>query len=123
MGYVKPDHIDKYDNMDLSFACQRGMIEVALELIKTGKFNPDYIDHNGNTAFMLVCYHNKYCKNDLMEYYNNMKEVALELIKTGHAKPEYIDKNGNTALMCACMHGIAEVALELIKTGNAKPEH
>ena len=31
------------------------MTEVALELIKTGKSNPDHIDEDGNTALMCAC--------------------------------------------------------------------
>ena len=46
------------------------MKEVALELIQTGKSNPDHIDNDGNTALSWAC------KKD-------MKEVAYKLVSIG----------------------------------------
>ena len=46
------------------------MTEVALELINTGKSNPNQITKDGKTAFSLACE-------------NSMREVAYELVSIG----------------------------------------
>ena len=56
----------------LIWACQNKMIEVALELIKTGHAKPEQVDKDGHTALILTCSH-------------GMTKVALELIKTGQS--------------------------------------
>ena len=56
----------------LIWACQNKMIEVALELIKTGHAKPEQVDNNGCTALIWACR-------------KLMTEVALELIKTGQS--------------------------------------
>src|SRR3990167_7573618 len=86
------------NNLALIWACRNKMIEVALELIKTGHAKPEQVDHYNNTALIWACQ-------------NKMKEVALELIKTGHAKPEQVNNWSYTALIWACQNKMKEVAL------------
>jgi len=87
------------------------MIEVALELIKTGKSNPDHIDKAGCTALIWTC---QPCLEEV-----TLEEVALELLKTGHSNHAQVDKKGYTALIWACRTGMKEVALKLIKMGQS----
>ena len=56
----------------------------ALEIIKNGNFNPEYVDDNGNTALIYACQ-------------KDMPDVALALINTHKSKPEQVDINGQTA--------------------------
>ena len=77
-------------------------------MIRTGKFNPERFDNNGNTALMLACK-------------NEMSNVALALIQTGQFKLEQVSKIGNTALMYACKNEMSNVALALIQTRQSNP--
>ena len=86
------------------WACEKGMKEVALELIKTGYVKHEQVDNWGHTALILACE-------------NEMTEVALELIKTGKFNPAYITKDGYTALSWTCERGMKEIAYELVSIG------
>ena len=73
------------NNPALIWACRNKMIEVALELIKTGHAKPEQVDHYNNTALIWACQ-------------NKMKEVAFELVSIGaftindllFLKPEWV---------------------------------
>ena len=86
------------------WACEKGMKEVALELIKTGYVKHEQVDNWGHTALILACE-------------KGMKEVALELIKTGKSNPDHIDHHEKTALSWACEKSMKEVAYELVSIG------
>ena len=78
--------VDNHGWTALIWACRNFMKEVVLELIKTGKTNPDYIAHE-KTVLSWACD-------------NNMKEVAYELVSIGQftindllfLKPEWVSE-------------------------------
>lgn len=84
--------------------------KLALDIIKSGNFNPEEVNKNNTTPLMFACI-------------EKMNDVALELIKTGKSKPEKVNKFGATALLMACSVELNDVALALVKTGMSKPEH
>lgn len=81
----------------------------AIEVVKSGNYNPISRDGNDNTYLMLACQ-------------NEMIDVALELIDRDNSNPEAINYSGDTALTIACKKGLIEVALSLIQTGESCPE-
>lgn len=94
----------------LDVACSRGLSDVALALIATGKSNPSVVSSKGNTALIHAC---------RLE----MTKVALALINTNDANPSYVSSLGNTALNYACNQRLTDVALALIATNNCNLNH
>jgi ankyrin repeat protein len=89
----------------------------ALELIKSGNFDPNEIcSETGSTSLQIACE-------------NNMSEVALALINTGKSRPPHVNYSGYTALIICCeddpeddYYDMTEVALALINTGKSRPQ-
>ena len=77
MNNTNLDIVDSYGRTALMWACHYEMKEVALELIKTGKSNPEHITKDEKTALSLAC-----------ERY--MKEVAYKLVQIGEFTINYL---------------------------------
>ena len=114
----------------------------ALQLINSGKFDPNEVDEDNNSPLLLSCWKeneeialaliksgksNPQHKNndgDTALIYScgqHMTKVALALIATGQSLPGEVDINGNTALMIACEAVLTDVVLALIATGKSNP--
>lgn len=78
------------DRTPLAHACLKDLPNVALELIKSGKINPDRRDRLGRTDFMIAC--------ELGEL-----SVVQELLKTGQVDINVRDNQGRTALSFSCL--------------------
>ena len=80
VGDFNENDVNNQNQNALMISCNIGLENVALALIKTGKFNLENADtFYGYTALMFACS-------------KSLENVALELIKTGQSNPGHVSK-------------------------------
>jgi len=94
----------------LSYACENGMTEIVMKIIRKDKRAANSSDLFGRTPLFFASQ-------------KGMIDVEIKLLKITKVKlnPNSIDSFGKTPLMYACKKGISELAIELIKTGDCLP--
>jgi uncharacterized protein YjbI with pentapeptide repeats len=92
------EEVDKYGKTALMIVCSKpDLNEVALELIKTGKSKPGYLnDENGDTALMIACM-------------AGMEDIALAIIDTKESDIYSMNDNGDNAFKFATEKNLSKV--------------
>ena len=104
-------HANNDNDTALSYACYKQYGHLAMELIATGKSNPDVVHiRDRTTALIWACY-------------NRMRSVCLALIATGRSRPDIRTSKGNTPLLLACQNQLSDVAMKLLETRQSNPDY
>lgn len=83
------------------------IIDLTIELIRSGYSNPAHINNDGNTALMIACE-------------NKLNDIAIELINTGNSNAYHVNSESeSTALMIACEKRMDDVAIAILRTGDS----
>lgn len=102
-------------------------VTLALELIATGKSNPNHIDSRTRTYYAkdnhnTIIYEPTSWTALILACRECQTEIALALIATGESTPDHINSVGDTALIWACRNRLSEVVDALCNTDNYNPE-
>ncbi|KAK6814755.1 hypothetical protein RU639_009765 [Aspergillus parasiticus] len=90
-------------------AVEKGLVDVVLLLLRTGKANPNLTDSSNKSALMLAVE-------------NKHKEVVEALLCVGSACTDAKAKNGDTALFLAVVRRDMDITRILLEIGMANPD-
>jgi ankyrin repeat protein len=95
----------------LIYACNYGHSDIALKLLACQNIDINYIDPDGDTAFLCAC------RCGLVEVVDKMLHFSTPLGYPGKSIDHYvIDNWGSTALLGACKYGHGIIALKIISS-------
>jgi len=88
----------------LIYACNYGHLDIALKLLGCENIDINYIDRDGDTAFLCAC------RSGLVEVVDKMLHLTWSI-------DHYVtNDNGSTALLGACGYGHGIIALKIISS-------